>query len=310
MSKTETHKSIVLLRSYTELLPIFREPFDNTNINVISRKTDPCKNYLSPHRRDFYKILYLSKGIGVLTIGTNTFYIDQPTIIFIHPNCIISWKNLDDQYEGYYVVFKKGFAESNPVLRASIDQYELFCRQERNVVGLTEGHIAVFNYWFEQMMQQMENKDNLTDDRLQAYLQMLMIESVKVANFSKPDLACVEYRHIHDFFQLLENETCQINITNPVKVKTVKEFAHSLALHPNHLNALLKKHTGQNVSTHIKNRLLEESKTLLVQTDWSLQDIGYSIGFADQPNFSQFFKKKIGLTPQEFRKNFQSVRVC
>jgi AraC-like DNA-binding protein len=49
---------------------------------------------------------------------------------------------------------------------------------------------------------------------------------------------------------------------------------------------------------------VDETKALLVQTDWSLQDIGYSIGFADQPNFTVFFKKNTGLTPAEFRKSF------
>jgi len=65
------------------------------------------------------------------------------------------------------------------------------------------------------------------------------------------------------------------------------------------------KYTGQNVSTHIRSRILDERKTLLVQTDWPLQDIGFAIGFADQPNFTQFFKKNTGVTPYEFRKEYK-----
>jgi AraC family transcriptional regulator, transcriptional activator of pobA len=101
----------------------------------------------------------------------------------------------------------------------------------------------------------------------------------------------------------LEKETSSINYTDPIRIKTAKEFADELAIHPNHLNLLLKKHTGQNVSTHIKSRLLEESKILLLQTNWTIQCIGYAIGFAEQPNFSQFFKKNIGITPGEFRRS-------
>jgi len=54
---------------------------------------------------------------------------------------------------------------------------------------------------------------------------------------------------------------------------------------------------------------LEESKILLVQTDWSIQQIGFAIGFADQPNFSYFFKKNAGITPAEFRKNYVHLGV-
>jgi len=305
MLKTSDIKKIDLLRNLEDLLPVSREYFEDWNIRVVSRKTDPCKNYLSPNRRDFYKILYISKGIGVLNIGTNTYYIDKPTIIFLHPSGIISWKNLSDESDGYYVLFKKRYLDEQPILKAAMEKYELFNKLEKNVIRLKEQDLATLNHWFELMIEQYEKQEELTEDRLQTYMQMLMIESIQVANFPKPDIVSDEYRHIHDFFQLLEAETASLNPTNPVRIKTAKEFAYSLSIHPNHLNALLKKHTGQNLSTHIKNRLLEESKALLIQTDWTLQEIGYSIGFADQPNFSQFFKKNIGLTPQAFRKSYQ-----
>ncbi|WP_018618954.1 helix-turn-helix domain-containing protein [Spirosoma luteum] len=61
--------------------------------------------------------------------------------------------------------------------------------------------------------------------------------------------------------------------------------------------------TEQPISTVIKNRLLEESKALLLQTARTLQEISQLIGFADQPDFSQFFKKYVGITPNEFRRS-------
>lgn len=305
MSKSSENKKIDQLKNMGDILPVFHESFDHTNIQVVSRENDPCKNYLSPNRRDFYKILYFSKGLSVLTIGISTYYLNEPSIIFLHPNEIVSWKNLGEEADGYFILFKKQLIDSKPILKMAIDQYELFSKSEKYVVRLKVEHIPLFDNWLEQMMKEMKTRDPLTDDRLQTYIQMLMIESVKVADFPVPNVVSEEYRQVHDFFQLLEEETSQINVSNPIKMKTAKEFANTLAIHPNQLNTLLKRHTGQNVSTHIKTRLLEETKAMLIQTDLTMQEIGYSIGFADQPNFSQFFKKNIGLSPQAFRKNFQ-----
>ena len=137
---------------------------------------------------------------------------------------------------------------------------------------------------------------------MQAHLQLLIIDSVRIGQFPKPDNVSDEFRHVHEFFNLLEKEIAHINIGTPIRIRTAKEFAATLAVHPNHLNALLKKHTGQNVSTHIKSKLLEQTKVLLLQTDWSLQDIAYCIGFTEQSNFNLFFKKSTGLTPAEFRR--------
>jgi len=154
------------------------------------------------------------------------------------------------------------------------------------------------------MMKDEEDENgNYKHDAMQAYMQLLMVESMKLGKFSKPDAVTEDFRHVHHFFDLLEKETSSINYTSPIRIRTAKEFASTLEMHPNYLNALLKKHTGQNASTHIRNRLLEEAKVLLLQTDWSLQDISYSIGFSDQPNFTLFFKKNTGTTPAEFRKH-------
>ncbi|WP_212748642.1 helix-turn-helix domain-containing protein [Spirosoma lacussanchae] len=79
-----------------------------------------------------------------------------------------------------------------------------------------------------------------------------------------------DYRHVYDFFELLEKET---NLDNPIRMRTARHYAETLNLNPNYLNGLVKKHTGQTISTLIKNRLLEESKALLVQTGWTLQEI-------------------------------------
>jgi AraC family transcriptional activator of pobA len=154
-----------------------------------------------------------------------------------------------------------------------------------------------------QMLEEAASGGTLAEDSMQAYLQLIMIESIKDAHYPSPDEVTDDYQHVHDFFQLLEQETATINLDHPVRIRTAKEFAEQLHLHPNYLNALLKKYTGQNISALIKNRLLEESKALLLQTNWTLQDIGACIGFAEQPNFSQFFKKYVGITPNEFRRS-------
>ena len=67
-----------------DLLPISREGFQPWSIHIIPRSPQTCKNYISPNRRDFYKIMYVTKGVGVFTLGSHTYHIEEPTILFIH----------------------------------------------------------------------------------------------------------------------------------------------------------------------------------------------------------------------------------
>lgn len=298
-------KKIDHLRDLPEMIPVMRDFYEPWLVRVFNREQHECRNYLSPNRRDFYKILIVTKGVGIFTTGLNTYYIDKPTILFIHPADIISWKNVTPgEVGGYYVLFRKKLIEEQPVLKAAMEKFALFSDNKRKVIRLSDERALVLCGLFEKMKQEELGGQRYNEDAIQMYIQLLMLESSRDANFPDPDSVNEEFRHVHAFFELLEQETSQINYDHPIRLRTAKEFASSLAIHPNHLNALLKKHTGENVSTHIKNRLLEESKVLLLHTGWSLQDIAMSIGFADQPNFNQFFKKHTGLTPGHFRTSY------
>ena len=301
--QTLDSRVIDTLRNVPDLVPVYREYYEDWTIRVFDRKENDCKNYLSPNRRDFYKVLMTTDGIGVFTMGLNTYYIDEPTILFIHPNDIISWKNFTEgQGAGYYVLFKKSYVDEHEHLKATIDKHALFADKSKSVIRLAASDVPSLARHFVHMREEELSGNALRDDAMQAHLQLLIIDSIRVASFPKPDTVSEEYKHVHNFFNLLEREISNINISTPIRIKTAKEFAASLSIHPNHLNVLLKKHTGQNVSTHIKGKLLEQTKVLLLRTDWSLQEIAYSIGFNDQSNFNLFFKRSTGITPAEFRK--------
>jgi AraC family transcriptional activator of pobA len=297
--------TIDMLRDIPDLIPVYREYYENWKIRVFDRKKHECRNYVSPNRRDFFKVLLITEGVGVFTIGLNTYYIEKPTILFIHPNDIISWKNGSEKNGGFYCLFRKEFLSEHAQLRMAIDKYNVFSDKTKSIISLVPSEANHLEDIFIKLHQQGLSGKEFSEDAMQAYLQLLLIESIKIGNFPKPENVSEAFKYIHRFFQLLEQETSNINYTNPIRTKTAKEFAFHLSLHPNYLNALLKTHTGQNVSTHIRNKLLEEVKVLLVQTDWSIQEIAYSIGYSEQSNFNLFFKKHTGLVPTAFRKNFR-----
>lgn len=304
MKETIDTKTINMLRDIPDLVPVLREFFEDWPIKVVNRRKYNCSNYLSPNRRNFYKILMITGGKGIFTLGLNTYNIEEPTLIFIHPNDIISWKSLSDVSEGYFVLFKKDYINNHPTFKSTMDKLGAFNDKSKSVIQLDETSVSTFNLLWEKMENEELEGNDFNNESIQAYMQLMMIESFRIAKFPKPDAVSPEFSHVYKFFNLLEDETSNINFEKPIKLRTAKEFATSLSLHPNYLNKLLKKYTGQNVSTHIRNRILDESKAMLLQTIWTLEEISYSVGFSDQPNFNFFFKKNTGITPSEFRKAY------
>lgn len=82
---------------------------------------------------------------------------------------------------------------------------------------------------------------------------------------------------------------------------TVKYFADKLNFSPDYLSSLLQKETGKNAQEHIQYRLIETAKDKLHQGDKTVSQIAYELGFEYPQYFSRLFKKKVGVSPNEYR---------
>ncbi|WP_419836231.1 AraC family ligand binding domain-containing protein [Xanthocytophaga agilis] len=48
------------------------------------------QDYISPNRRQFYKIFHITSGIGILTVGLHQYFLSPGDIAFLHPDEIMS----------------------------------------------------------------------------------------------------------------------------------------------------------------------------------------------------------------------------
>lgn len=69
-----------------------------------------------------------------------------------------------------------------------------------------------------------------------------------------------------------------------------------------------KQATGLTPLDYIHALRLEESKQMLETTDESVDAIAAEVGYEDQSFFSRLFRRKVGMTPAQYRLRFQSLR--
>ncbi len=82
---------------------------------------------------------------------------------------------------------------------------------------------------------------------------------------------------------------------------SVKYLADNVHLSPNYLSDMLKKEAGMNAQDHIHFFLIEEAKNILLNSNTSVSEIAYNLGFEYPQYFSKLFKQKTGKTPNEYR---------
>ncbi|SFI76587.1 Helix-turn-helix domain-containing protein [Paenibacillus sp. UNC496MF] len=88
------------------------------------------------------------------------------------------------------------------------------------------------------------------------------------------------------------------NLAGDLSLTRLSEVVY---LNPAYLSVLYKQQTGLNLSEYIAEARLEKAKELLATTPLKIQDIADRVGFETAGYFNRFFKKRLRVTPQEYR---------
>lgn len=83
----------------------------------------------------------------------------------------------------------------------------------------------------------------------------------------------------------------------------VSYYAGQLFKSPKTLSNLFALYNHKSPSQVIQERILIEAKRMLAYTDKPVKAITYELGFEDMSHFSNFFKKQMKQSPQDFRNN-------
>ncbi len=101
------------------------------------------------------------------------------------------------------------------------------------------------------------------------------------------------YVHFQRFLDLLHN--------GEMKRHTVETYACKLCITPKYLTAICKKQSGKTANEWIREKVLEDIRYYLKQTDLSVKQIADKIGFPNASFFGKYVKEHFGMTPIQFR---------
>jgi AraC family transcriptional regulator len=90
------------------------------------------------------------------------------------------------------------------------------------------------------------------------------------------------------------------NIHSPMNVSSLAELCGISAAH---LRRAFKKTTGKTVHEYLEKARIDMVKKLLRRTDYPLKEISYRTGFVDSSTFSSTFRRVVGQTPTQYRRN-------
>ncbi|MFC3800858.1 response regulator [Cohnella sp. GCM10012308] len=82
---------------------------------------------------------------------------------------------------------------------------------------------------------------------------------------------------------------------------TLQTIADRLSMHPVWLSQSFKRETGQTYMDFLTETRLGHARRLLTESSMKIYEIAEAVGYRDLQHFGNVFKKRVGLTPKEFR---------
>lgn len=279
--------------------PPLQEHFD---VRYIQKNLETVKKQMAAFRNNCYMISLTLKGEGsVHQAGTASFRVGDLTVFFTAPGQLQSWDVLPD-WEGIYVIFSKSFFEINRIILEEIRQSPFFNIDNRVSLTLIPEEANVI---LELLTKTKTEAESLFENKYEFAKSYIRLIIMYLNRYYKLRTVADKKSHANNnaittvsaFQDLIEE-----NLTASEKMQTVAEFASKLNVHPNHLNAICKSTLGKTASDLLHDGVLLQAKSLILNSDLSMKEIAYQLGY-DEPNyFLRFFKKQMGFTPTEYKK--------
>lgn len=253
-----------------------------------------------PFRHEFYCIALRHEGSNREVMGNFL----SSNLFFNSPYQIVTWDILPD-WKGYYIIFDREFIGMNAAWQNFIVDYTFFRLDKVIPFDLPEKSAAFADGLFLNIFDEYHSDNRDKFQFIQTYTQLLLLLTKR--HFLQIDLGDAE---------LQENRTADILLVSrfqsflevsfadeyaDAEIRHPSFYAEKLNVHPNHLNAVVKRITGSTATNLIQNQILTHAKSLLLQTDLSIKEIAFRLQFSEPTHFNAFFKKFTRETPQQFR---------
>ena len=247
------------------------------------------------HRHSFFHVVLFTNGAGSHTIDFDQFTVRPYQIYFMIPGQVHSW-HFEGEVDGYIINFSETLFRSFLLNPNYLERFPFFSGISADSVCQLPVEVQdKTTLLFEEIIDHASNRnDGEMDMIILLLLQLFLVVEGSCMGNNKKSIPQQKKVLLRNFRRLIDQHY--------LSIKLPKEYADLLYVTPNHLNALCQDLLGKTAGELIRDRVLLEAKRLLTSADVTVTEIAYHLNFQDNSYFNRFFKKYVGVTPDEFRK--------
>src|SRR5690606_11379792 len=232
-------------------------------------------------------LIHITEGYFTQQIESTTFMVEAPAVVICNYGHISAIHSVDKSAQGYCVLIKEQAMTS------------LFREQEilniftiSPMLNLTPSDSEELNGLLDLLYREIYNKTPYKE----LYESIFKTAVLKIIKLSETNRSLERRQEIAIAFRQLVH--LHFN-----KHKTVDFYADRLAVSVNYLNRCVSSVFKKSSKELILEVVIIHSQLLLLETNKSVASIAYELEFTDPSYFARIFKKIVGISPSDYRKN-------
>lgn len=250
----------------------------------------------------FYNITLKTKTSQLFKYGRDYFDFDEGFLFGLSPNQIVEVDETSEKGEmqGWALYFHPDLIRGYPLME-KISDYGFFSYETKEALHLSDKEQETLKNIILKITEEYDsNIDEFSQDVLVSNIELLFNYIKRFYSRQFLTRKAQNTTVLSQFQKLIKtyftSEAIQLS-----GLPKVHYFAEKLNLSDSYLSDLLKKETGKNTQEHIHNFVIEKAKNRLVNSNVTVSEIAFELGFEYPQYFSRLFKNKTGQTPIEYR---------
>jgi len=247
-----------------------------------------------PHQHKFYQFLFFDDAAGIHLIDEKNYKVQKQSLHLVSPHHVHHLV-LEEGSTGYVCMFKEELFFANNESSKFLDEIDLFSNWNANpVLDIEKSLFSELKSLLKTLDKEFLAQKMRKNELILLGLKMFLIKASRIEEGIEIVGKTKKRQTIEDFLGLVE----QFYGDN----LPIGFYAEKLNITTTYLNRLVNEFYDKSVSDFINERVLLEAKRIIRFSSKSVKEISFELGFEDPSYFSRFFKKHVGATPVQYRK--------
>lgn len=270
-------------------------------VSVIDMSQVPPMRHIR-HIFGFYAIFLKDVKCGDLIYGRQHYDYQEGTLVCVAPGQVLGREDNGEifQPKGYALLFHPDLIHGTS-LSQHMKEYTFFSYESNEALHLSEREREMVIECFQKIRHELDHAIDRHSKRLIAINTEMLLDYC-LRFYERQFITRSQANHdILTRFERLLDKYLSGDHMQQEGLPTVKYCAGELCLSPNYFGDLVKKETGKTAQEYIRFKLIDIAKERVLNTDKTISQVAYELGFQYPQHFTRLFKKLTGYTPNEYR---------